>query len=237
MHHYRCGFQGVETAFRQRQLLQCPKCQKELRHYGVDYDKPAVVHSCGSCRAMSNEPAIGFVCGDCSKHANADSVATRQWFHYEITPSGIAALQAGVLPQNSVRALLSKSVGICSVGEFSTTAAHVLKIAERFDRPLCACAIHIPDYHELTSRFGVSSLASAFLLLGEIIAQIVRNTDLVCVRQQTIYLLLAETDIANLQVVESRLRQESKDRISVPLNLDIDRCDASEMKDLLRKLG
>ncbi|NHN35885.1 diguanylate cyclase [Pseudomaricurvus alcaniphilus] len=237
VHHYRCGYQGIETAFRQQDHLECPKCQKELRHYGVDYDKPKAVHSCGACGEVSNDPAIGFICNDCSQHADAASLATREWYNYELSPSGVAALQAGLLPHNSVQTLLSKSVGICSIGEFVVTTAQLLKIAERFERPLCACAIHINNFEELRDRFGVSNLASAFLLLGEIIAQIVRNTDLVSAREQTIYLLLAETEADNLQIVEQRLQQETSKRISLPLDLTIERYPRDKLAQLLRTLG
>ena len=113
VHHYRCGFQGTETAFIRHNNLECPKCRKQLRHYGVDYDKPAVVQSCKACSEIANEAEIGFMCYDCGAHSRAASVQTRNWFHYQLTPTGIAALQAGVLPHTSLQMMLGKSVGIC----------------------------------------------------------------------------------------------------------------------------
>lgn len=236
VHHYRCGYQGEETGFRQQDSLQCPKCHKELRHYGVDYDKPATVHRCGACSELSDEPAIGFVCNDCGRHADAGSLETRDWYHYSLTPGGAAALAAGVLPQNSVRALLGKKVGICSTREFALTATQLLRIAERFQRPLSACSIHIRNFDELRGEFGVSNLASGFLLLGEIIAQVLRNTDLVSVHGQNIYLLLAETDSDKLRIVEQRLRDETARRIALPMDFEIRHYGVDALADMLRQL-
>lgn len=236
VHHYRCGYQAVETAFRHSQNLECPKCHKQLRHYGVDYDKPSSVHSCGSCGEISDEPAIGFVCNDCSKHEDGANISVREWHHYHLTPSGAAALQAGFLPQNSLQSMLSQTVGICPTTEFASSAAYLSKIAERFSRPLSALILQINNFDELRNNFGVSNLASAFMLLGEVVSQIVRSTDLVAAKGQCIYLLLPETSFDNLDIVTQRLQEETTRHISLPLDLSIKRYQTETITELLRDI-
>jgi hypothetical protein len=50
VHHYRCGWQEPEPRFVKDRALVCPKCRRELRHYGVDYDKPGSVLVCRTCQ-------------------------------------------------------------------------------------------------------------------------------------------------------------------------------------------
>lgn len=237
IHHYRCGYQAIESEFSQRDHLQCPKCLKELRHYGVDYDKPAMVQRCLACSHLSEEPAIGFQCNDCGEHTDAEKLETLDWFHYQLTPDGVAAFQAGVLPHRSIDALLGRHLGLCSVAEFAVTATHSTRVAQRFERPLCASEIRIENFDSLKDSFGVSSLSSALLLLGEIIAQTVRNTDLVCARGETIYLLFAETHADNLNAISQRLNQEVEKKITLPISLKIDNFPLQELENFLRRIG
>ena len=79
LHHYLCGHQAPQTAFETGDGYSCPKCRKELRHYGVDYDKPGVTWECRSCNTtmaeftlhMSRTPDMrarrpGIFCPPCS---------------------------------------------------------------------------------------------------------------------------------------------------------------------------
>jgi Thaumarchaeal output domain 1 len=52
VHHYRCGWQAPQSRFAGSRLLVCPKCRRELRHFGVDYGKPGIVVVCRGCGAV-----------------------------------------------------------------------------------------------------------------------------------------------------------------------------------------
>ena len=66
VHHYRCGWQEPEQRFIKGRAVICPKCRRELRHYGVDYDKPGSVLVCRSCQKAKPDPVVQFVCLDCA---------------------------------------------------------------------------------------------------------------------------------------------------------------------------
>lgn len=69
IHHFQCAYIGPETDFMQEYTdeLICPKCQKILRHIGVDYDKPSHIFGCRTCNEHFQNPLFTYNCVDCGK--------------------------------------------------------------------------------------------------------------------------------------------------------------------------
>ena len=67
IHHFQCAYIGPESDFMQEYTddLICPKCQKLLRHIGVDYDKPSHIYGCNSCSEHFQNPTFTYSCIDC----------------------------------------------------------------------------------------------------------------------------------------------------------------------------
>ena len=95
LHHFRCAFQGPESDFRRSDDLVCPKCSRDLNHYGHDYDRPGISITCHACGHSSSETAVGFVCLDCHSHFDGDAINTRDIFAYSLTDKALAYLKAG----------------------------------------------------------------------------------------------------------------------------------------------
>ena len=104
VHHYKCGHQAVESAFRTPSRFQCPKCGDALRHIGQDYDKPGQVMICRGCASRNDAVAVGFQCLDCLTHYDADQVPTRDYYHYELSALGTAQILLGPVNPATVRA-------------------------------------------------------------------------------------------------------------------------------------
>lgn len=69
IHHFQCAYIGPESDFLNEYTddMVCPKCQKTLRHIGVDYDKPSHIYGCRSCNEHFQNPMFTFHCMDCGK--------------------------------------------------------------------------------------------------------------------------------------------------------------------------
>ncbi len=94
LHHLRCAYQGPEHDFRAAGgRLICPKCARELRHYGTDYERSGTVQECHDCRHAGSDPSVGFVCMDCSAHFDGEAVRCVDFHHYDLTDAGIALLR------------------------------------------------------------------------------------------------------------------------------------------------
>ena len=102
VHHYRCGWQEPEQRFIKGKALICPKCRRELRHYGVDYDKPASVLVCRSCQKANPDPVVQFVYLDCANIVPAAEAKSVDWYRYELTVDGLKALREGRLPRLTI---------------------------------------------------------------------------------------------------------------------------------------
>ncbi|QKV19283.1 hypothetical protein [Oricola thermophila] len=102
LHHFSCAHIGPESDFRQGSALICPKCLKQLRHYGKDYDRPGDALVCRKCAGTTTEPAVGFQCQDCDAHIDGDLIKTVDIHAYSLTDHFLSRLSgkssAGVRP-------------------------------------------------------------------------------------------------------------------------------------------
>ena len=95
LHHFRCAYQGPESDFRRNDDLICPKCRREVAHFGQDYDRPGTMITCVACGHATSEPAVGFVCLDCGDRTDGDRIHTRDIQAYDLTDQAIGFLEAG----------------------------------------------------------------------------------------------------------------------------------------------
>ncbi|EIO2343487.1 diguanylate cyclase [Vibrio parahaemolyticus] len=65
LHCFTCGHVGEQHSFQRRGKLECPKCLTQLRHIGVDYDRPLENHVCHSCSSLFVEAATISQCLSC----------------------------------------------------------------------------------------------------------------------------------------------------------------------------
>lgn len=194
IHHYRCAHQGPAEAFeRPNGGLVCPKCTHELRHYGVDYDRPAEIHRCGDCGQITDEPAVGFICMDCGKRTDAALAERRSWFHYALTPQGVAALRNGALPARSLGGALARIAGTYGMRDFRLMADFMRANAERYRRPLAAAIVDFANHDVLAERLGGGGMNRLLSMLAEIIAQTLRTTDIVTLSGHRLFILFSET--------------------------------------------
>ncbi len=238
IHHYPCGFQAIETRFKKGERgLECPKCHKELRHYGVDYDRPTEVYVCADCGAVNSEVEVGFICTDCGDHQNGNAAGRIDWFNYILTSKGIATLEHGILPRSSMRSALEKSIGVTSTREFVQTLGQLSRIGKRYERPLSGMSLKISNLDWLHKEMGVSRVNSVFILLGEVLGQILRETDLLTVKNQVVYLLFPETDPGNMQATENRIRTNLKKVFNVPLEIEFHTWGSDDIEELYQELS
>jgi hypothetical protein len=94
IHHFRCAHQAPESDFSEGDRLVCPKCRRELRHYGSDYDKPGKVSCCVDCGGVDSDPAIGFVCFDCGAHTDGDAMSASDVSSFALTDAARVMLEA-----------------------------------------------------------------------------------------------------------------------------------------------
>lgn len=96
IHHFRCAYIGPASDFEKSGKLICPKCDKELRHIGIDYDKPSEINECNTCGHQSQEATMKALCVDCGTENELQYLQTRAINHYHMTSFGRDLATTGI---------------------------------------------------------------------------------------------------------------------------------------------
>ena len=103
IHHFRCAYVGPESDFRRGEDLVCPKCDKTLRHIGIDYDKPSEINNCKSCGHQSQESEMKAKCVDCRHEMDLEYIETKKVSELKLTQKGMETAIKGFPTYNMSR--------------------------------------------------------------------------------------------------------------------------------------
>lgn len=88
VHHFVCAHVAPEKDFKTENGLECPKCDKQLRHIGIDYDKPSTIYSCNSCMHEFQNTGMKALCIDCNTEQQLDELIEKRIGNYSLTQKG-----------------------------------------------------------------------------------------------------------------------------------------------------
>lgn len=95
IHHFRCANVSSEATYNIGGMLVCPKCRRQLRHIGVDYDRPATVFTCNDCGDTFSLPRTNATCCNCESTVDVKNLVPHDVRFFEITHEGIRLLSSG----------------------------------------------------------------------------------------------------------------------------------------------
>lgn len=98
VHHFPCGYIGAMSDFRNNidTALSCPKCSKNLRHIGVDYDKPSVINHCQNCNEVFQDYLVKAKCMQCGNDSDVQFLVPKKIHVYKLTKKGRTAALSGI---------------------------------------------------------------------------------------------------------------------------------------------
>lgn len=234
VHHYRCGWQEPEQRFVSGNLLICPKCRRELRHFGVDYDKPGSAIVCGACGGVEGEPTANFLCLDCAQVTPTSDAASLDWHHYDLTEAGVEALQRHRIPLLDISAYLEGSRRSFAPHDFMVLVAEGMRVAGRYGRPFAVARIAIGNLESLMKSTSIAEIDTAFRRLVDFVADSVRDSDFVCADgAHGVLIGLPETSAAEADKALQRLEKSLKSESGVRLELSFHAVEGQAADDLL----
>ncbi len=234
VHHFRCGWQDAESRFVQGRLLVCPKCRRELRHLGVDYDRPGIIVVCRTCNTANAEPQVRFACLDCYAVTPSADAATTDWYHYDLTDDGMQALREGRLPRFDIGPLLEGRSRAFSPREFRLLATEAARVARRYERPFAVARITITNVEALRREVGPVETDIAFRLAVDAVVDALRASDFVGASGATSVVVgFPETAAADVDLIVERIRSTVRSAAAVPLDLAIDVAEGDAIADTL----
>ena len=94
IHHFVCGYVGPESDFVDHNRMICPKCDRQLRHIGVDYDKPSLIMECENGHVFQ-DPVIETFCFSCNDKNSIESLKEYTVNAFNLTASGANVAVSG----------------------------------------------------------------------------------------------------------------------------------------------
>ena len=207
IHHYSCGYIGPVDEFVKGDKLICPKCHEELKHIGVDYDKPLEKYLCDNCGARFLEPDIDVLCANCKKKFKPEEVESEFVYQYFLTPFGKLVAFEGRLPIN-VFEEISVSLGVVNYSAFSYILDKFIHISERYGRPFCVLGIYFSVLEEAFSELPIK-IRTFLKDLITVIKDNVRSADILSTSEEKyLFILLPETPKEGGMRVYERIRTQ-----------------------------
>lgn len=96
IHHFRCGYVGPESEFISGGgRPSCPKCHAELRHIGVEYNRPGRIVTCQQCGHWASEPQLRAWCVECDSYHAPEQLSVVRISRFGLTGTGARVAQVG----------------------------------------------------------------------------------------------------------------------------------------------
>ncbi len=210
LHHFKCAYQGPESAFRSGDQLICPKCRRELSHFGFDYDRPGTMLVCQACGHAASEPIVGFVCLDCGAHADSEGCRTRDIYSYQLTEQGVGFAEHG-------RSFLGQARDVLRFAELPIELIVALNAAaKRFNEekvPFTLVNISYDNEREIVAEHGARQFAQARDLFIENMRASLDKTDMVAKGQYYDFALLRGVQPEQARMDFPRLREAAQSTV------------------------
>lgn len=219
LHHFKCAHQGPESGFRRGDDLICPKCRRELTHFGYDYDRPGTMIVCRACGHSASEPAIGFACLDCGGHADSENCTTRDVYSYELTDQGTGFAEYG-------HAFLGHARNVLRFAELPMELIVALNgAAKRYNEdkvPFTLVSVSYEKERELTAEHGASQFAQARSLFVENMRAELGRDDMVVRGQGYDFVLLQKIEPQTARAEFDELRNRAQRTVRYDLGARLD---------------
>ncbi|WP_111560192.1 TackOD1 domain-containing metal-binding protein [Paracoccus sediminilitoris] len=214
VHHFRCATQAPETDFKQGGDLICPKCRRELHHFGRDYDRPGLLTRCQGCGHTAAEPAVAFICTSCGRRSAAETAPTKDIREATISENGWQYLRSG-------KAYLGPGRRALRFGDFPLELVVALnRAAARFNaaqEPFTLGSITYLGLEDVSQLHGAVRARAARKLWLETLQQQMGDAIIVVAGTQHDYLLASGTrsDALNAQLKNARGQADNMVRDSI----------------------
>lgn len=237
-HHYRCGYVGSEDEYLQGVKYVCPKCHKELRHIGVDYDKPGKIYISNTTQEKFTEPDIYCQCRNCQKFFDVDDAVRQDICSFMPTDRAREIVERGMFVEyREEQASLDPESNVYTLRHFRNIFGEEVKRSETFNRPLSLVLADITNFDKVLQDKGE---VVAKRMLNDLIQNIKESLSSVDVPARydtnSIISLLLEANKERARQVVAALKQKEVPGLDVEIRSVSFPEDANSEEGLLEKL-
>ncbi|MFC1752794.1 response regulator [Thermoproteota archaeon] len=223
IHHYRCGYNGLESEFLQGIRYICPKCHKELKLIGVDYDKPGKIYVDNESGEKFTEPEVSCQCRNCQKLFNVDDAVRQDVFVFEKGDRLDTILEQGSLQElNLEEEVMEQDINVYNLRYFRTKLDEELTRAKEFKRPLSLLLISIDNFDEIAKQKGDVAAKRILSDMTQILKENLWSLDIPARYEKNSFIsLLLETDKKRVNEIAENIKERLAPLTVEGLNVSI----------------
>jgi len=134
--------------------LNCPKCNKGLRHIGVDYDKPSSLHTCNSCSNKFQDYDVKAKCLNCEHDNELELLVEKDLKQYSITNKGENAILYGYV---AMQKEIEEIIGTVKFELFCKMTKFEIERMKYAKHNSFVAIVKLENTNELISKIGRSN--------------------------------------------------------------------------------
>lgn len=188
IHHFPCGFVDSIKRFENEldDQLDCPKCNKRLRHIGVDYDKPSVMHNCNNCTHRFQDLFVNAKCMNCSHDGSVATLPSEEIKKYFVTKKGI---DAGINGYISTNKDIEAIIGTVPFSTFKTMLKYEIERLKQTEGQSNIVGINILNASQVFSKVGTQAHQSLLKDLVGVIRNSIRTSDAISFKSSSVIIV------------------------------------------------
>ena len=218
LHCFNCGHIDKKDNFKKLTALSCPNCQQDLRHIGVDYDRPIENQHCNHCDRLFVDANVQAECLHCFHINQIDDLHIRNIYSYQLADAG----------RNLVRIGISQLLFELSPGE-SMTSSQISwliqwqnKLAIRHQQSHLIVLIEVLNFDLVIKQAGEVDAFVQLDALKERLKSVIRETDISShLSQSHLLLFLPNTHIEKIKPVYLKLKEKNALQSGVQIEIQI----------------
>ena len=229
VHHFPCAYIGPLSDFQNNvdNALTCPKCNKALRHIGVDYDKPSIIHHCNNCDKNFQDFFVKAKCISCSQDNEVQYLIPKSINIYKLTKRGRTAASNGFL---STGKEVDDIFGTINMTMFKTMLHYEIeRVKENPEQKSCIAILNVENIFELFKKIGKKAEKSVLESIVNLIRENIKPTDFIAFENSsTLYLGLinsdseqAETTLKNFITLVEKLIKNNFNDFDAKMNFKV----------------
>lgn len=178
VHHFPCAYIGPIKDFQNTidDELNCPKCNKTLRHIGVDYDKPSVLHTCQNCNHRYQDYHVKAKCISCQFDNPIENLQFKEIKNYKLTRKGKSIAFNGYV---STTRDFDDVPGTVKYDVFKIMLKYEIERLRQNDYNSNIAFVHLSNAGEIYSRLGLDRQKSLIAEMISILRHNLRSADFI----------------------------------------------------------
>lgn len=207
VHHFPCGYIGAISDFKNKvdTVLTCPKCSKNLRHIGVDYDKPSIINHCQNCNEVFQDYSVKAKCVQCGSDSDVQFLISKDINVYKLTKKGRTAALSGIY--TSDYALSDEVLGTINLKTFATMM-HYEQERVKSNPTLNSniVVLYFENIFDLYREIGKSKERSLLSEFVTIIRSNITPADFICINNPSVMsICVNDTTLENTQFMVMKM--------------------------------